>query len=270
MQPSIAVGIAVATHPFMMLKRLVWAIAMTLGIAAGSAAQTPPKEPPPLWDAQVGGSFVGTSGNTDTSTIGADLSMNRRGAVWRVESTATAVRTTDRGLRTAERYLGAFRISRKLTSILGVTAGERAERDRLAGMDFRNILDGGLSWALVRTPGWTLDSVTALAWNHEEPLGGPDVDHPIGVLQALSRIPFGTGGDTTQRFTYFPDLRDATGYRSEAEVTAQAAINSRLALKLGYLWRYSNSPVPGFTKTDNTTTASVVLRWRASTPAPAP
>jgi hypothetical protein len=51
-------------------------------------------------------------------------------------------------------------------------------------------------------------------------------------------------------------------------VTAQAALNSRLALKLGYLWRYSNTPVPGFSSADSTATASVVLRWRAAAAAP--
>jgi putative salt-induced outer membrane protein YdiY len=45
-------------------------------------------------------------------------------------------------------------------------------------------------------------------------------------------------------------------------------MNGRLALKLGYLFRYSNLPVPGFKKSDNTTTASLVLRFKAATPAP--
>ncbi len=54
------------------------------------------------------------------------------------------------------------------------------------------------------------------------------------------------------------------------EITAQAAMNAHLALKIGYLLRYSNAPVPGFKNTDNTTTASVVLRWKAATAAPAP
>ena len=99
---------------------------------------------------------------------------------------------------------------------------------------------------------------------------GPGRDFAIGVLQLLSRIPFGTAGDTTQRFTYYPDFKTSSAYRSEAEITAQAAMNAHLALKIGYLLRYSNDPVPGFKKTDNTTTASVVLRWKAATATPAP
>jgi putative salt-induced outer membrane protein YdiY len=249
----------------MMLNRLLLTVLVTVGIASPSAAQAPPKEPPPLWDTQVGASFVGTSGNTDTSTIGADFGFHGRWPVWKVDSTATAVRTTDQGRRTTEQYMAALRGQRKLSSIVGLTAGERIERDRLAGIDLRSILDGGLSFALVRTPGWTLDAVTAMAWNHEARVGQLDIDRPIGVLEALSRIPFSADGVTTQRFTYYPDFKDSSAYRSEAEVTAQAAMNTRLGLKIGYLWRFSNAPVPGFTKTDNTTTASIVLRWRAAT-----
>ena len=40
-------------------------------------------------------------------------------------------------------------------------------------------------------------------------------------------------------------------------------MNNHLALKMDYLWRYSHTPVEGFKPTDNTTTASLVLRWRS-------
>jgi putative salt-induced outer membrane protein YdiY len=243
-------------------------IALALGVATSAAAQTPPQPPPPLWDVQVGGSFVGTSGNSDTSSTGADFSLHRRWPNWQVEGAATAVRTSSDGNQTAERYLGALRGKRVLTKIISVSAGERAERDRFAGLDFRSVLDAGLGWALVRAPRWTLDGVTSAAWNHESRAIGPDLDHPIGVLQALSRIPFGTGADATQRFTYFPDFKERAAYRSEAEVSVQAAMTTRLALKVGYLWRYANAPVAGFKNADHTTTASVVMRWKATTPAP--
>ena len=260
----------VAPRQCMTSTRLV-TIVLLLACAPTATAQTPPpKEPPPLWDVQIGASFVGTSGNSDTASTGADFSAHRRGLVWLIDATATAVQTNTDDETTAERYLAALRGQRKLTKIIGLTAGEKAERDRFAGIDFRSILDGGLSWALVRQPQWTLDGVTALAWNHESRTTGPGVDSPVGVFQILSRIPFGAAGDTTQRFTYYPDFKTSSAYRTEAEITAQAAMAAHLALKIGYLLRYANEPVVGFKKTDNTTTASVVLRWKASTPAPAP
>jgi putative salt-induced outer membrane protein YdiY len=251
--------------------RLVLMLLVLVAPAVPAAAQPPaPPPPPPLWDAQVGGSFVGTSGNSDTSSVGVDFSANRRGLVWKIESTATAVRTSSLEVTTAERYLGLLRGLRKLTPIVGLTSGIKLERDRFAGLDFRSVLDGGLSWALVRRPVWTLDGVTGIAWNHESRTSSPTIEHPVGLLQLLSRIPFGPSGDTTQRFTYYPDFSVTSAYRSEGEITAQAAMNSRLALKFGYLLRFANDPPPGFKKTDNTTTASVVLRWKATTLAPAP
>jgi putative salt-induced outer membrane protein YdiY len=253
-----------------MKSSLISAIVLSNVVVAGSAlAQTAPTAPPPppLWDAQVGASFVGTSGNSDTSSTGIDFAAHRRGAIWQLESAATAVRTSSDGATTAERYLGMFRVQRTLTPIVGMATGARLERDRFSGLDARSILDGGLSWALVHHPEWTLDGISSIAWLHESRAAGVDVDDPIGVLQLLSRIPFGAAGDTTQRFTYYPDFKATSAYRSEAEVTAQAAMNAHLALKIGYLLRYSNDPVPGFKKTDNTTTASVVLRWKATTAA---
>jgi putative salt-induced outer membrane protein len=242
----------------------------TVVAARPASAQTPAAAPPPppLWDAQVGASFVGTSGNSDTASTGIDFSAHRRGAIWLIESAASAVRTSSDDETTAERYLAMLRAQRKLTAVVGLSTGLKLERDRFAGLDARSILDGGLSWALVHHPEWTLDGVTSLAWLHESRTAGDNLDDPIGVLQLLSRIPFGAAGDTTQRFTYYPDFKTSSAYRSELEITAQAAMSGRLALKIGYLLRYSNAPVSGFEKTDSTTTASVVLRWKATTAAP--
>jgi putative salt-induced outer membrane protein YdiY len=258
------------------MKPTMTALAMSFTIvfaARSTHAQTPaaaPPPPPPLWDAQVGASFVGTNGNSDTGSAGVDFAAHRRGAIWQIESAATAVRTTTDADLIAERYLGALRVQRKLTRVVGLSSGIRLERDRFAGLEARSILDAGLSWALVHHPEWTLDGVTSIAWLHESRASNAVINDPIGVFQLLSRIPFATAGDTTQRFTFYPDFTTTSAYRSEAEVTAQAAMSAHLALKIGYLLRYSNDPVPGFKKTDNTTTASVVLRWRATTAAAVP
>jgi putative salt-induced outer membrane protein YdiY len=247
--------------------QLLAAVLIVCAIATPVAAQDP-KEPPPLWDASIGASFVGTSGNSDTSTLGAEAAAHRRWPIWQIEATGVAIHTTDNGVDTAERYLGTFRADRKLSTLLSLTAGERLEGDRLSGISFRSITDGGLNWALVRDPRWTLDGLTSIGVNHEVPVTGDTTNDAIGVLGLVSKIVLGATADTTQRFTYYPDFTDSTAYRMEAAITAQAAINDRLALKFGYLWRRSNDPQPGFLKDDSTATASIVVRWKASTPAP--
>jgi putative salt-induced outer membrane protein YdiY len=248
--------------------RLTLLIVVTLLAPAAAAAQAPPPPPPPLWDVQIGASFVGTGGNSDTSSAGADFGLHRRWLVWQIESAAAAVRTSNQDVRTAERYLGSFRGQRKLSSLVGLSSGIRLERDKFSGMNFRSISDVGLTWALVRQAAWTLDGITGIAHSHENPTLGFKRNAPIGLLQLLSRIPFGESGAATQRFTFYPDFKEPDAHRSEMEFSAQAAMNSRFALKLGYLVRRSNLPVAGFEKTDTMATASVVMQWKAATAAP--
>jgi putative salt-induced outer membrane protein YdiY len=241
-----------------------------LCIGRAAFAQAPPQPPPPVWETQLGASFVGTTGNSETSTLGGDFSARRTWPVWQIESAASAVRTTDRGTQTAERYVASARGRRKLTALLSFAVGERIERDRFAGIDLRSLSDAGLTWALVRAPRWTLEGLTSFAWLHESRVDHDDKDDPTGIFQAVSRVPFGTSGDTTQRLTWFPNFEETAAYRTELELAAQAALNNRLALKIGYLLRYANDPVPGFLKTDSSTTASVVVRWRSTATLPQP
>jgi putative salt-induced outer membrane protein YdiY len=224
------------------------------------------RNPLPLWDVQIGASFVGTSGNSSTSSAGAELEAHRRGAVWQVESTATVVRASTSGETTAERYIGHVRGKRELSSFVGLTSGVKLERDPFSGVTFRSVIDAGLSWHLVRQDRWTVEGVTAGAWDHDRPTIGPDVNDPSGVVQLLSRVVFGTNSVTTQRFTLYPDFSSGGAVRFEAEGTAEATMNSHLALKLGHMLRYANAPVRGFKKYDNTSTASIVLRWSAVPP----
>src|SRR5688572_8689567 len=88
-------GTAVAPQPATMIFRARSLFLLFLfgsAPAAPAGAQAPAPPPPPLWDVQVGASYVGTGGNTETSTVGADFAMNGRWPVWQIESTATAVR----------------------------------------------------------------------------------------------------------------------------------------------------------------------------------
>jgi putative salt-induced outer membrane protein YdiY len=254
-------------------SRAVFLVALCLCFALPAGAQPAAPAPAnpaalPLWDVQVGASFVGTGGNSDTASTGADFTAHRHGAIWQIDSAATAVRTTTDDQTTAERYLVQARVARTLTPTIGLSIGEKLERDRFSGVNVRSILDGSVTWAMVHRPQWTLDGAAGVAWLHESRTSPPDLDDPVGNLQMLSRIRVGRGGTTTQRFTLYPDIKTPSAFRTEFEATAQAAMNAHLGLKLGYLVRYSNDPVPGFRKTDNTMTASVVLRWTASTPAP--
>jgi putative salt-induced outer membrane protein YdiY len=246
------------------------ALIVVVAVVAGTgraAAQPAPAEPPAPWEVKLGASFVGTSGNSDTASTGANFDAYRQWDVWRIEGLATAVQTSQHGEQTAQQYLASIRAKRSLTDRISATSGLKLERDRFSGLDLRSLLDGGLAYALVKHPEWELNGLTAMVWSHEDRTNGDVLNQAEAILQLASKYIFGTTGDTSQRFTFYPDFSNSTAYRSEAELTAQASMNKRLALKIGFLWRYAHDPVPGFKRSDTTTTASIVVRWRAATPA---
>jgi putative salt-induced outer membrane protein YdiY len=251
----------------MRLNTSVLMFVVALCAATGRASAQAPAEPPAPWEFKLGASFVGTSGNSDTASTGANLDAYRQWEIWRLEGMASAVLTSQDGEQTAEQYLAAIRAKRRLTDRISATSGLKLERDRLSGLDLRSLLDGGLAYLLVKRPEWELNGLTAMAWSHEDRTTGEVLNDAEAILQLASKYVFGTSGETSQRFTYYPDFTNPTAYRSEAELTAQASMNKRLALKIGFLWRYAHDPVPGFKRSDTTTTASIVVRWRAETPA---
>src|SRR5476649_692113 len=118
--------------------RLYICIVMILASAAatGRAAAQTPVEPPAQWEVKIGAAFVGTSGNFDTKSTGANFDARRDWDVWRIESSASAVATSDKGVTTAEQFLGALLAKRDITKLIAVTSGIKLERDQLSGLNF--------------------------------------------------------------------------------------------------------------------------------------
>lgn len=228
-------------------------------------APAPAPPPPPPWDLSLGASFVGTGGNSDTSTLGADAVYRRTLDPFKYEVGGSTVRGSDKGQTTVARYTARVLGERTLTPRMSAKAGLRLERDRFAGLNLRSVLWGGLGYKVVQQPKWTLDSVSALTWNHENQrnLGGAD---SAGLaLEALSKYVISPTAETIQRAGLYPSFADANDVRFEGELGVQVAMNNRLAVKIAYLLRYDNEPVPTFRKTDTTATASIVYKL-AGTP----
>jgi len=247
------------------LALIVWLGLTGLVLAQSPApAAGPDKDAPPHWDLELGVSYVGTSGNSATSSAGANFAHHHRHGPWHLEVTGSALRASDNGDVTADHYIGAVRGARDVSSLLGVSVGERAERDSLSGVAFKNVLDASVTWVIVRSPRGTLDALTGLAIYHQQPIEGSLRHHPVGLLQLAGRMPLGTAGELTGRFTGYPDLDDRSESALEIEVTAEAALNSHFSLKFADLLQYSHAPAPGFQTTGNTVTASVEVKWRGT------
>ncbi|HKD17104.1 MAG TPA: DUF481 domain-containing protein, partial [Thermoanaerobaculia bacterium] len=106
-------------------------LALLLGIAvsAPTFAQTAdcpcpvPPGPPPLWFGNANLSFLSTSGNTDTTSIGASLELNYNPKPWLFTLKGSALHAATDGVTTAEAFTASLQATRDLTEHIDVFAG---------------------------------------------------------------------------------------------------------------------------------------------------
>ena len=95
---------------------IVCAVATTPVFAQETEAE---EEPEPAWVGSLGLSWVATSGNTDTSSIGADFALDRKPEPWGLSLVARGNRADDQGVKTAENLLFSARGTRAIGNRCG-------------------------------------------------------------------------------------------------------------------------------------------------------
>jgi putative salt-induced outer membrane protein YdiY len=236
-------------------------VLLTTPLAAQDLCPCPPPPPaPPLWTGSLGFSYLATSGNSDSSTVGLAASWARQPTPWGVELQATATRAESEGEETAERLYGAARGKRALSERLELFTGLSYERDPFAGFDSRVVAEAGGLWKAWRGPVHLLDFDLGLTWTREAPTSGPDFDYPGALAGATYTWAISKTSSFRERLVFLPNLDDGDDWRLRSETSLDAALASAWALRLGFLATRDNQPTPGFEKDDTATSISVV--WK--------
>lgn len=231
--------------------------ALCLGSVSPLLAQDPPPEPVP-WRLELGFSLVATSGNSDTSSAGLDLSYDHRWDGWALDAEGKGLRASEDGEKTAERYRGRLRGKRRLSESVELTLGVRASRDRFAGIDLRTVAEAGVLWTIVDDERWTASASAGLSWNHED--RADETRSFAGALTELkAKRALTASSHLSARAAFFPDFEESNNYRAEGSVSLQATVISKLALKVTYEVVYANEPPEGFETTDSSLNVSLVL-----------
>lgn len=249
------------------------AVALALGFPDGplsaqdnpltSGAEATAEEP--TWTRDLGLSYLATTGNSESESLGATGAYTGKWGLWGLEAGLATLRAEADGETTAENVTGFARGSRDLTPRLALTAGVSALQDEFAGIDLRTVTDVAARWSFVDTDRWGLAALAGPSWTYEDPVDGSSDSFLGAIAQLDGRWTLSETAGVTARLTYVPNFDVSDDYRMEGELVAQAGLNTWLSLAVGYLWLHDNVPVPGFEKTDTRTTASLVVHWGART-----
>ncbi|MEO8277732.1 MAG: DUF481 domain-containing protein [Thermoanaerobaculia bacterium] len=220
----------------------------------------PPAPPPPLWTGSLGLSYLATSGNTDTESLGFLASFVRQPTPWGLEVNALATRSETEGVKSAERLYGGVRGKRTLNERFDAFVGLSYERNEFAGFDSRVLVEAGGIWKAVTGPVHELAFDAGVTWTAEDPVIG-DRDDFAGALAGLAYAwKISSSAALRERLVFYPNFETSDDWRLRSETALEAAIVSSWAVRVGYLYTRDNLPAPGFGKSDSATSVSLV--WK--------
>lgn len=217
--------------------------------------------PPPRWEATGEISFVSTSGNTSTQTVGVGGDVTNRSGPWLSKAKMSFVRASTDGEETA-RSLGVDgRVSRDLTPRVGLFVHAAYLRDTFAGIEHRAGVDGGLTWTFVTLAPHDLALDAGLGYTHETRLADADRSFATGTLALAYTWAITDTAEIANDAGFTANLQDGPDWRFGDTLAVSASLNRTLSLKLSYQVKYLNRPVPGYEKTDTIASAAVVATF---------
>jgi putative salt-induced outer membrane protein YdiY len=240
---------------------------LIVGSSATAAAQTPappppPPEVPPRLEASAQFTFLATTGNASTNTIGAGGEFTWRPDPWNYRGKLVFAQNESDDVLSARSFAGLFRASRKINERLSAYGQYDFLRDTFAGVQQRHIVEGGLSYIAVDRAPHRLRLDAGLGYLYED---GPGDEHFDSVTLSLGAA-YRAAISETSEFLFEPrfilPLVDGGAYRYDQLAALNLGINSFLALKLSHTIRYSAEPPVGFDSTDTITAISIVARFK--------
>jgi putative salt-induced outer membrane protein len=238
----------------MMVSGLVQAAEPASATASPAAAQGE-EQPKSVWNGEAELGLLVTSGNTDTQTLNARLTIDNTRPKWEHQFRLEAVRTEDSSAITAERYT-AFTRSRYLLSQVDYLFGNlRYEDDRFAGYDQRTTEVAGYGRKFYNSDAFKLSAEVGAGARQTDYTTGEQVDEAIvrlgtDLFVALSET-------SSFKETLFVESGDSNTY-TESTSELKLKVNSSLAMKLTLTVKDNSDPPVGNKHTDTETAVTLV------------
>lgn len=244
------------------LRALAFSLAAALPVAAQEPAPPPaPPPPPPLWSGQGELSFVSTSGNSDTQTLGVGAEVAYQPLPWSVAFKAAFVRNEADGEEKANSLAAMLRGARLFSPRFEAFARGDYLKNRFAGIESRVSGEGGVAYAIFPSAPHKLKAEAALGYTAERRIDAPDRNFPGARVGLLYEWQISKTAVYSEELSFIEDLEDTGNWRLVNAGALTADVSAVLAVKLSFAILYSNEPVPGFGKRDTTLSAAVVAKF---------
>jgi putative salt-induced outer membrane protein len=248
-----------------MIGPMAAALALAASLAAPragpqAAAPDQPDQPAddgmPRLEAHAELSFVKTSGNTSTSTLGLSGDATLRPGAWVVEFRTSMMRSRAEGVLNAASTTAVSRLSHPIWRGLSAFGQHDYLHDPFAGLGDRHQVTGGLEFAVLETDRHVLKIDAGFGFTNQSSsgrrlAGGMTNVSYRWIISDTTEITH----DTSWKFAFArPDAR-----RLESTTAVTVGLTSILSLRVSHELRHQASPRPTFRQTDATMSTALVV-----------
>jgi putative salt-induced outer membrane protein YdiY len=235
-------------------------VAITLSFVAVSARAQAPAPPPPPHQTSAEVSFVGTSGNSSTESIGVGVTREDHLDGWIITSKAAYIHNSSFGELKAESVALVFQGAKTLTPKLSVFGKYGFLHDRFAGIESRNAVGLGLAYIVLENSTNKLTADGSFGYAQEERTISPTTKSGTWDMGLFYTLKLSDNAEISDDARMVFSLSDGQDWRSGNIASVTAKLNSIFSLKFSNTVRYVNAPVPGFQKTDTVTSVALVAK----------
>ena len=227
--------------------------------AVAKPASDDPVEGP--WSGTAEVSLIATSGNSDTRTFGLGGEVTYAPSTWRWLGRASYVEAEADDQLRARAQSAMVEMSRAVSGRLEVYGRAGYLRDLFAGVERRLTTEGGLAYTAIATEPHSLRLLAGFGFTGEQRVAGDDPS--LRSANATGRYTWAVTETSALRdeASFVAGLNSGDDWRFTNEVSATAALSTRLSLKVSHKLSYLNRPVPGFRKTDAILSAAMVANF---------
>jgi putative salt-induced outer membrane protein YdiY len=253
-------------HPRRVLAGAACLLVMTAAVAsAGQAAQAPPAAAPPPPPPRVEGtgelSFVTTTGNSSTDTIGLAGGIIYRPSPWVIDSKIAFVRTEADSVVNARSVTASSRLARDLSPKTSLFVQYDFLNSPFAGISQRHTVVAGATYKAVDDKKNTLRVDLGLGAASETPVGMPRASTGTALVGGGYKVKISDTSDFTEEARIVESLSHGDDWRFDNTAAVTAKLTTRLSLKVSHVTHVVNLPTPGFKKTDTIASAAVVAKF---------
>ena len=232
---------------------------MPMPALAQAPAAAPP--PPPVREGTAEFAYVGTSGNSSTTSIGLGGEYIYRPDQWTISSKAAYVRNESEDELKAESLEFVLKAARAIKPRLSAFGRYGFLHDRFAGIEARNIVEAGLSYVLVNAAPHSLTVDGSFGYAHESRVIPPDLSNPTAAAGGVYKLKLSDAVDLSDDVRFTVALSNSTDWRLGNVAAMNSKLNRVLSLKFSNTVRYVHAPAPTFQTTDTITAVALVAKF---------